>query len=363
MRTWMMLVGALSMFFSLGLAQFSGSWEGNMHLLPSVAFDYSTVEIVYIVAGWKITSISKFTNSAFDTQSFEAAGTLGTIAVTAKGNFDPTVPAYKDAQATGVFSFADLLITTGVHHWAAPYIPAGVCEQTPSSYLEYSFQIAYDPFTVKATFVDCCTGTTFDELVVTVTELSPCCDLTVSGELTFSKANGFESLIVSMKDLVLCPSCIALDISITFTTDEKAVSITPKLDLPVDTCVTIYGDVDFDIDQYLLNGITIHGFAIRCELTDCSYVELKTSLSPGGLGFAEDEFEYFKLHVCGPACCGGDYIGEFTLYFGPDAGPFGLTRIHAQLEFPLHESFSTVIDLDLPIGGDPALDFGWTFSF
>ncbi|MCD5408078.1 hypothetical protein LR090_02360 [Candidatus Bipolaricaulota bacterium] len=56
-------------------------------------------------------------------------------------------------------------------------------------------------------------------------------------------------------------------------------------------------------------------------------------------------------------------MGEFTLYFGPDAGPFGLTRIHAWLQFPLHEDFTTEIDLDLPIGGDPALDIGWTFSF
>ena len=101
MRTWMVLVGALRMLFSLGLAQFSGSWEGNMDLLPSVAFVYSLIEIVYTVAGWKVPSTSKFTNTAFETQSFEAAGALGAIAVTAKGNFDPTAPAYKDAQATG----------------------------------------------------------------------------------------------------------------------------------------------------------------------------------------------------------------------------------------------------------------------
>jgi len=362
MKTWIALVGAMGLCIA-GLAQFSGSWEGNIHVLPTVAFDYSTITIIYTISGWKLTSTSKFTDSAFSTQSFEAAGTLGSIAVTAKGNFDPTLPSYKDAQVTGILDFAGLTITAGVHHWAAPYIPTGACEQTVSSYLEYTLQVTHDPITVKASFIDCCTGTTFDELNVSVSEISLCCDLTVDGEFEFSKANGFESVVFSLKNLILCPSCIALDISVTFTTEEKSISLTPKLDLPVDTCFTLYGDVDFNLDQYLLDGITIQGFAIRCELTDCSYLEIKTSLAPGALGFEEEEFEYSKLHVCGPACCGGDYTGEFTLYFGQNAGPFGLTRVHVQVQFPLLEGFTMKIDLDLPIGGDPALDLGWTFSF
>lgn len=355
--------GILAVLAVGGLAQFSGSWEGNLHVLPSLAFDYSTVELIYTVSGWEITSTSKFTDSAFDTQAFEAAGTLGDFAISTRANFDPTTPAYKDAQLTVVYTIFAVTFTGGVHHWVAPYIPEGTCEQTPSSYLEYTFQASAEPITIKTTFVDCCSGTSFHDLTFTITDISLCCDLSFSGELSFSKQNGFEYWKVTVKGLALCPDCVVFDLSVTFTTESKLISITPKLDLPVDPCFTLYADVDFDVDRYLLSGIEVQGFAIRCDLSDCSYFELKTSLTPGDLGFSGEEFEYFKLHVCGPACCGGEYTGEFSLFFATSGGPLGLSRINAQASLPLTEGFSITIKLDLPLGGDPQLDLGWTFSF
>jgi len=350
-------------FSLLGLAQFSGKWEANLHILPAPSFDYNTFTINYLVQGWQITSTSRITDTAFEKETLEIGGTLGSIYVTGLLEFDPTAPAYQHAKLLSVLTMGGVEFTLTVHNWAYPYLDPWPCTQTGSSYMQYILQVSVEPITVTAKFGDCCSGITFEDVTVSISDLSPCCDISVSGRLTFSKEAGFESMEFSATNLVLCPSCISFDLSVTFTTEGKAISFTPKLEQFADTCFTLYGDVDWNADLHLLQGIEIYGFQIHCDLTDCSYFETKTALAPGTLGFAEDEFEYFKLHVCGPSCCGSDYSAEFVIFFGSGGGPFGMTRVTAKVELPLLTSFTAKVSLEMPIGGDPALDLGWTFTF
>lgn len=356
------LVGLLAVAVG-GWADFSGRWTGTLNVLPTLGLETSELELEYFVANWKFTSISGLTGSGFDSQILQAAGMWGVITTTAELEFDPTLPAYKHFRGTVSLPFGGVTFTGTIQHWVYPYYPSTACVQTGPAYLEYVWRVEFAPFTVTVEFADCCYGGYFKDLTVTFADISPCCDLSFSGTLTFSKAAGFEYLDIWLRGMSFCPGCVSLDFQVRFTPEGKEISVEPKLDFPVDTCFTLYGDIDFELDRRILEAIVIQGFKIHCELTECNYLELKTAFTPGTLNFSDDEFEYLKVHVCGPGCCGKDYAGDFTLYFSTSGGMFGLSRFTVALSLPLLASFTLEVEMDYPLGGQLSLDLGWDFSF
>jgi hypothetical protein len=359
-------VVALIVFLAVALggwADFSGRWTGTLNVLPTLGLEESELQLEYYVANWRFTSISGLTASGFNSQILEAAGMWGIIATTARLEFDPTLPAYKHFLGTVSIPFGGVTFTGTIQHWVYPYYPSNACVQTGPAYLEYVWRVDFPPFAATVKFADCCYGGYFKDLTVTFSDISPCCDLYLSGTLTFSKAAGFEYLDLWLKDVAFCPGCISLDFNVHFAPEGKEISVEPDLDFPVDACFTLYGDIDFEVDRHILEAISIQGFKIRCELTECSYLESKTAFTPGTLGFSEDEFEYLRVHVCGPACCGQDYTGEFTVYFSTTGGFLGLSRFTFATSLPLLANFVLEVELDYPLGGTLTLDLGWDFSF
>ena len=166
------------------------------------------------------------------------------------------------------------------------------------------------------------------------------------------------------------PICcgISFDIAVTFTTDAKTISLTPKLASIGEACFELYADLVSEggenADLYL-NAIRVDGWKIRCEIADCNYVEYVSFLSPdkaedyGYTDFEEGEFEYMKLGFCGPGCCGGEYTVDIAVYFGSGGTLFDITRIGAEMSIPLMSNFM----LNVKFASDNNLDIGWTFTF
>ena len=309
----------------------------------------TTLTLNYEVAGWTLTSVSKFDETGYTSQAFKVKGTVGPVNVSGYMAFDPSVPTYKSSWVKGEMDFAGVSLTGKVSH-------------KPGE-MGYDFTAKVDPFSAKISFVDNCTGIQFKKATITLKDLSLCCGLTYDAEVSFSKANGFEYAKFTVKNLFDLCCGISFDVSAKFTTTAKELSITPKWE-GIKNCITVYGDVQWDEELNKVAGLDIYGWKIKCEFAECTYLEVLTALEPSAKPFKKifkgDEFEYIKFGFCGPGCCGGTYKVNVTTYFDNGGGLFGLSRFVAGLEVPVMTNFTLKATYS---SEEPSLSFGWTFKF
>ena len=376
MKRALAIFAAVSLFGFAGMAQmFSGSWETCLDILPTLGLDSTTLTITYDMAGWAITSVTGFTGGAtglsFTQQDFSVSGTLGALSITGGMNFDPPGPAYESSWVEAVLDFAgvnfDLLISHTIQTPNYIYCPQ-TGSNTADAEMVYSLGITADPVSAGLTFVDCCTGIFFHDLYVSFSGLSLCCGVTYDFYFSFNKVDGFDKVVFSLNDVFPICCGISFDISVTFTVDGKTVSVTPKFAGFGEACFELYADLKTEggenIDLYL-NAIRIDGWRLYCELADCNWLEIVTFLSEtnaplyGYYDFEEGEFEYIKLHFCGPTCCGGTYEVGLAVYFTSDDALFGISRIGAELTWPVADNFEISVTFD----SNGNLGMCWLFSF
>ncbi|HIP98970.1 TPA: hypothetical protein EYH33_00275 [Candidatus Bipolaricaulota bacterium] len=140
-------------------------------------------------------------------------------------------------------------------------------------------------------------------------------------------------------------------------------------------CLSVYGDVVWDKETFSLNGFALYAYRVRCCF-DCGrcpgsrisgpYLELATALDPSRMpsGFRGDEFEYWKLGTCGPACCGGYWTLESTIYFSHSGNLFGLSRLLLTGSIPLLPGLVWEWEAELDfISGVPSLSMSWRCDF
>ena len=238
------------------------------------------------------------------------------------------------------------------------------------SYMTYTLTMAADPFSATIVFDDVCTGIQFKEATLTMSGISLCCGVTYDAELAFNKCEGFEYLKFSINDVFPICCGISFDIAVTFTTDAKTISLTPKLASIGEACFELYADLVSEggenADLYL-NAIRVDGWKIRCEIADCNYVEYVSFLSPDKAEdygyedvFEEGEFEYMKLGFCGPGCCGGTWTVDISVYFDNGDGLFGISRVKVNASVPAMENLTFKLGTELPKN---MFSFGWSFKF
>jgi len=322
-------------------------WSQTIEKLPDFGFKTS-LKLVYTIAGWEFTSVSKFEDATFSDQSFEVSGNIGAASVTGKMSFDPSTPAYKSSWVKATLDFAGVSFTMKVAHDPEKMV--------------YTLEASSDPLSATVAFQDDCTGIYFKDAKVSLKGISFCCDVTYDVETSFSKANGFEYLKFTAKNLFPICCGISFDMSVKFTTDMKEVSITPKLAEIGDACFTLYADLDWSNNA--IGGLEVYGWKIRCDLAECNYIEFLTALDPSYKAFKDifkgDEFQYAKFGFCGPGCCGGNYKVDVAIYFDNGGGLFGVSRLGANLEIPVMSNFTARASFSTM---EPVLGFGWTFKF
>ncbi|GAB4306648.1 MAG: hypothetical protein Kow0097_06340 [Candidatus Bipolaricaulota bacterium] len=348
---------------AFGLGTISGKWEGGLTLLPSVGLTTNKLTLNYTDFGLTFTGVLSLLGSGSDTFTASVSGAFGPFNVNGTMYFDFDAPAYTKSVLTTGFDFGGLGISLKVEHWKAGVSDAPCTYQTGDlGYLRYTFTAALAPITAKLIMLDCCTGTAFDSVLITLADIGLCCGITLDAEFSFTKA-GFDYLSFSGIEIPLCCG-VSLTAGVKFTVDEKILDWGFDFAGFGDACFTVYADAVTEGAAWL--GIEVYGWKIKCTLGDCSYVEFLTALDPDavegivGNVFEGYEFEYIKLGFCGAGCCGGQYAVDLAVYFDNGGGLFGISRIGAEVEIPIMSNLTFTASFSNP---GPALSIGWVFTF
>ena len=88
MKRALAILAVASMFGFAGLAQFSGSWDLTLTVLPSLSVE-STFGLEYTYSGWVFSSTSDFDNTGFTSLLFSASGSFGAVSVESEMKFLP----------------------------------------------------------------------------------------------------------------------------------------------------------------------------------------------------------------------------------------------------------------------------------
>ncbi|MGB9758139.1 MAG: hypothetical protein ACPLRP_00965 [Candidatus Bipolaricaulaceae bacterium] len=370
----------------------SGSWAAKVSLLPPpVGLASTEFTLRGKLFGWTVGGRAEFFGSdGWVWQTFTAQGDLGPVSSEWTALFGPLAPAflYLYGKYSLTISGMDAILHTAM---VGPDVPPYVFTGGPSggtvletraklNGLAFSTEIGFgarkQDFTLvysgfgsyeKVFPVDPFPGgLEFTYLKLSAEGLPLCCGIALDLGFSFTK-EGFDELSVTAKTIPLCCG-ISFDASVNFTTTSKEVEIKPKW-AGIEGCFTVYGDVHFQAPS-LIQGLEIYGLKLRCDLGDCTYAEFLTALDVIKVEeilkediFQGGEFEYVKLGFCGAGCCGGKWTLGIGFYFQRTGSLFGLSRILADLSFPLMANFTAHVDLSAPVGGLASLTLGWTFSF
>ncbi len=386
-RLWLSLAVCTSVLATAQMS-LSGSWSAKVNLLPAISLD-TKLTLVGDWSGWKVGGTAEyFGTDGYVWQTFDLAGVFGPVAVEGTVLFGPLAPAYLYTWGKGTLSLGGLDLQIYTAH-VGPTIPGyffggpsgGMVAVAKADLGGTAVSVAVgwgaslNPITITFTGVGTYTktfpvnpfpgGTQFTYLRVDAVGLPLCCGVTIDSAFSFTKA-GFEALSLTVGGIPLCCG-VTFDTTVRFTTTAKTVEVTPRWG-GIEGCLAVYGDALFQGNTW--QGIALYGFKVRCELGECTYVELLTALDVAAveaiLGedvFAGPEFEYVRMGFCGPGCCGGKYTVELTAYFQPMGSLFGLRRLGVLATVPVMANLTFDLALGVPVGGPANLALGWTFTF
>ncbi|MEW6217043.1 MAG: hypothetical protein AB1543_05125 [Candidatus Bipolaricaulota bacterium] len=389
---------------TIGFAGFSqiaikGSWTATMCILPAPVTLSSTLSLTYTVAGFNLTSTTGFAASGLISQQFGLTGVFGPFTITGNMWFEANVPEYMGSRLVTAFDFGGINIGLKVLHWDTDYnanfftstsvfpfnrpfreypiLVASPCAQTDSFGMMYILTAGIAPINVRASFVDCCTGTSLYDLYLWLDKTPLCCGIAYTAEIHFTKVGGFDYISFSGINIPLCCG-ISLDVTITYGVDYKDLDVEFSWDGMIDACFTVWGDAVYEGTTWL--GIELWGFKLRCAIADCNYIEFINAFNVSMVNLylpAADrfltrcgEFELIKLGFCGAGCCGGKYDVTLRVFFGSLGGIFDITRMVFGVNIPVMANFTLSISgtmWAIPIGDcnttGSSLCLGWTFTF
>jgi len=381
-------------FSAFGIGTFSGKWEAGICLIgctggaPSLTGN--TLTLNYTDFGWTFTGVLSLTGATapnYDVFKFSAKGAFGPLSITGNEWFDYTNAAWMGGDLASSLDFAGVSVGLGVRHWdkdyasyffsatdsTKPWYPdTDPCPDINSGYeygMMYILTASVAPIDLKVRFVDCCTGISFYDAVIDVSDIGLCCGISLDAELAFSKLGGFEYLDISGIEIPLCCG-VSFTVGVEFQTSGKTLNTGLKFAGFGDACFTVYADAIAQTGSNVVDnkwknewlGIVIHGYKIKCSLGDCNYVEFGTALDSTGrskLGLNAPEFEYMKLNFCGAGCCGGQYNVAISIYFVESGKLFGINRLGATMSIPVMSNFTAKVSFSTT----PTLSVGWTFTF
>ncbi len=387
------------------MGQLSGRWEVGITLFPGPTLDKGVLTLTYSFGTWYASSISTFTSLGYTAQEFQLGGSLGPLGISGGMSFNPSQtgsvvvefppscdpqtasyslnpPEYMWAWIKPELSFTGIELSLELEHWRYPYVPPKYwanpnvpeykwpcCEpSTPatSSYMRYTWTLAYKPVALVARFEDCCYGIMFKDFSFTLKDVALCCSISYDAELYFTK-QGFQYFKFTGENLLALCCGFSFDIGIKFTVEGKEVTLNPKWVGLGEACFQLFGDVVFVNDQIV--GLEIYGFRIFCLLGNCTSVEFVEAYEVDeveailGDIFENDENEVIRLRFCGQGCCGGTYHVKVDIFFAPSAGLFNLSRAKVETAVPVLANLIFTGSFSLPATGSPILTVGGILTF
>ncbi|MCX7844772.1 MAG: DUF11 domain-containing protein [Candidatus Bipolaricaulota bacterium] len=343
----------------------SGSSQGRLFLLPTTGLESTRVELrsryQFGFHPWEFRGVAVFRGTEWRDAQFHFTGAWDRIRFGGGLLFSPTGPAYRSAYAMSSLPWEELRLGLRVTHYPSYGTPPG-----PALLLHLTAGLPPLTLTVR---LEEKAALTLKDVTLSLHGVELCCGLALQGTLAMDK-EGLAYLRLAAQEIPLGCCGLSMDLAVTFTATAKEVELTPRWLPYCDACLTVYGDVVWA--EGGLQGLALYGYKIRCCFgAGCcppgpgGYVEFLTAFDPARVpgGFKEGEFEYARFGFCGPACCGGTYRLELTLFFRPTGGLFGLARVLLQASLPLPGGWTLEPQLELPLSGSASLGLGWTGRF
>ena len=221
-------------------------------------------------------------------------------------------------------------------------------------------------------------GVGFTGQKIGIEDVDFCCSDLIDAELYFTCA-GFAHVSLSVAGLETGITWLSLDVDLTFTVDEKTLMFTPGLVLGDVACFDLYAKLDVDGGGTLVDGISVYGAELICELGSAtvrdvvvfdltehvittedfgSKVEKLTAAVANRHEFYPDYWQLLSIAYAGEGCCGSPLSVLVNTYFGESsANLFDVGMVHAEASIPLAESLTFTLSADFEY---PSI---WSLSF
>jgi len=383
MKRALAIFAVLSLFGFAGLAQFFGSWDVTLNILPALGLDESTLVLNYEAAGWTFTSTSTF-DPGFSEIEFGASGAFGAFTIEASAVFSPdddylkwitntyttpviypvppatpsaTIhynfgyvvdgPAYRSSELSASMDFAGVNFGLDITH-ESPYM-------VQLSWAEYGSQLAcplpkyfvtmedieYDVPVVVAFLDDMGTQTTSDDVLMYMDRFT--LEMDTPGTLS---ADATQFLAAILADLQRFATGTVYMLTPTYDPDDITVSIL----LPSYMTYTFTAELDPFSAEIMFDDVCT-GIQFREATLSMSDVSLCCGISyDAELAFNKcDGFDHltFSIDNLFPLCCGISFDLEVE---------FGVDYKTVTLE-PSIEIGAECLDLGIELGWDqPTLD-------
>jgi hypothetical protein len=221
-------------------------------------------------------------------------------------------------------------------------------------------------------------GVGFTGQKIGIEHLDFCCSDLLAVELYFT-CEGFDYLELGVAGLEPGLPWVILDVDVTFTVDEKTLMFTPGFVLGDVACFDLYAELDVDGGGTLVDGISVYGAELICELGSAtvrdvvvfdltehvittedfgSKVEKLTAAVANRHEFYPDYWQLLSIAYSGEGCCGSPLSVLVNTYFGESsANLFDVGMVHAEASIPLAESLTFTLSADFEY---PSI---WSLSF
>jgi hypothetical protein len=186
------------------------------------------------------------------------------------------------------------------------------------------------------------------------------CDTAIDARIRFD-ATGFSELSLSAPHVGDLPFAISLSSFLTFTLDEKTITLSPSLNLENPDCFDFYAGLEWDADTNTLSELLFYGMGMRCEIGDVQF-RMLIALDPGVLALVKSPY-HSLLGLVWPIEGPCSDVGEASLVFlfGTD-NLFDLGEIGGELILPITEHLTLSLSIKYPVTGLPVFILGWQWT-
>jgi len=320
---------------------------------------------INVVLGWGEASASldaRLSNSLFDTLSLSASAPLGGINLNSFLRFNPSTISFISWQSGATFTLLDLAFSN----------VTSVVDPQTNSYTHWSVTGAANDISLQGALKLGICPLEFWEASVCGNWIWTDCHANMSVCAQFDCAVGFQSIAVSMTDLVLFEDLWGIRASfssaITFSLDEKVLTPTLQFQPSWFFCsdIELLGEIDV-VAPVTVENLVFYGIRGQCLIGDCVTFTFADSLDDAKNSSVTGKAEYFEMFgisSCLASCCGPDGGFEVNAYFerppAPSGTLFGLGLITVSFDLRLFPNFSFACEGEFPMAGSN-WELAWTF--
>lgn len=347
-------------------AELTGTFSMTASLTddPSLTLADVALNVFLTLEGFTAQLTAAFADGVFDTLNLKAAGTLGGLSLNSSVAFDPSALAFKSWQNGVAFSVMEIDFTDVV----------SITPPQTSSYNQLAISGSAGPIAFQGTIKLGLCPLAFWAANLCGSFDWTACSASVSVCLLFSDAAGFESLSISMSDLVLFEDLFGVEgtLSTTLLYTESEKSLTPSIKLVPDWLICpeieLLGEITLASSPIGITGISLYGIQGEVPIGDSVTFSFTESFDPDkdqSVTGSQGYFESYSIAVGSSSCCASsDFSLEGSVFFARDPGPsgalFGADLLTLSATVPFNDSFTFVLGFDFDLA---AATWVATFGF